>query len=146
MATIKVANFAFIQTGRFTLPGIRTTGTGDHPHIRANEVIHFDLPNDTRERGMLSFYFDTDKGADDGIDLAFEVSLGNAKYKWSFHGDAVACFQLPVSGLKAGDNYVVFNMTKGGTVTLPDPDEYLNGKGVVHFGQVCLTFHRDVVL
>lgn len=145
MATIKVANFAFIKADGFTLPGLRTSG--GTTHIRGNEVIHFDLPDDARERGMLSFYFDTDKGVDNGIDVAFDVTVnGGSKYSWSFNADRTACFQLPVFGLKHGDNYVVFNMSKGGTVTAPDPDEYLGGKGVVNFGQVCLTYHRDVAL
>jgi hypothetical protein len=146
MASIKVANFAFIKPEGFTLPGLITSGT--HAHIWDHEDIKFDLPNDARERGMLSFYWDTGKGADDKIDVAFEVSVnaGATKYSYSFNADRTGCFQLPVSGLKHGANSIRFTTTKAGTVTAPDPDENLLGKGVVHFGQVCLTYHRDVAL
>jgi hypothetical protein len=146
MASIKVANFAFIYTGNFTLPGLQTTA-GQHTHIRGTETMYFDLPDDARDKGMLSFYWDTNKGADDGIDLKFEVTVNSgSKYSWSYHSDEAGCFQLPVFNLKHGQNYVIFETTKAGKRTEPDPDEYLGGKGVVNFGQVCLTYHRDVAL
>ena len=144
MANIKVANFQFLH-GPFTLPGIRTT-PGKPTHIRGDEVISFDLPNDVTGDGLLSFIFNTAKGADDGISVSFGVSLGGAKYGWSFNGWVYACLQLPVGGLKKGQNHLHFNMTKGGKVTIPDPDEYLGGKGVVHFDCVALTYHRNVVV
>ncbi len=145
MATIRVANFTFVQAGMFTLPGIRTT-PGKLTHIRSEEVMHFDLPNDVRDKGMLSFWFDTQKGVDDGISLAFEVSVGASKYGYVFNQYVVSCFQLPVFGLKKGDNWVRFDMSKGGTVTIPDPNESLGGKGVANIGRVCLTYHRDVAI
>ena len=69
-----------------------------------------------------------------------------SKYSYSFKGDRTGCFQLPVNDLKHGDNYVVFRTPKAGKVTTPNPDEYLGGKGVVNFGQVCVTYHRDVAV
>ena len=147
MASIKVANFAFIQSGMFTLPGLTYSQPGGEAHIRTKETMHFDLPNDSRKNGILSFYWDTGKGADVGIDVAWEVTVnGGSKYAWSFTGDRTGCFVLPVFSLNHGDNYVIFHVTKGGKVTVPDPDESAGGKGVVHFGQVCIYFHRDVAV
>ena len=147
MASVRVANFVFIKSGMFTLPGLMTSGDGQHTHIRGIEAIKFDLPNDSRDSGILSFFWDTNKGADNGIDVAFEVTVNaGSKYSWSFRADTTGCLQVPVFGLKHGENFVNFTMTKGGTVTAPNPDEFLGGKGVVNFGQVCLTYHRDVAV
>ncbi|MES1241734.1 MAG: hypothetical protein ABUT39_08965 [Acidobacteriota bacterium] len=144
MGHVKVANFQFLH-GAFTLPGIRTT-PGKATHIRGDEVIYFDLPDDVTGDGLLSFIFNPAKGADDGISVTFEVRLGGSKYGWSFNTWLFACLQLPVGGLKKGQNYLIFETTKAGRVTAPDPDESLGGKGVVHFDSVSLTYHRNVAI
>ena len=147
MATIKVANFTFIHEGVFTLPGIRHSSPADgaKPHIRGTHTLHFDLPEDARPRGMLSFSFGVSKGHDNGVDLVFEVTVnGGSKGSWGFFREEYTGLQVPVHGLRAGENYLVFETTKAGKVTPPDPDESLGGKGTVTFGGVCPTYHRDV--
>jgi hypothetical protein len=45
--------------------------------------------------------------------------------------------------LKAGRNNFTFEMTKGGTVGVPDINQTIaNGKGKVRIGQVCLLYQR----
>lgn len=144
MPTVKVSNYAFVEDGAFSLPGIRTTG--NNTHIRSDQVYHFDLPADVRDRGVLSFIFDLDRGHDDGIDVAWEVSVNGDRIKsWAFRGgDEYAGVQLTVHNLRPGDNWVSFDMSKGGKVTQPNPDEYLGGKGKVNFSEVILSYHRDI--
>lgn len=145
MTTTKVANFGFIKTDGFTLPGLQTVN--GKTHLKDFEKIHVELPDDARDKAMLSFFFDTQKGDDDGIDVAFEVSVnGGSKHNFYFQRYMLGCLQLQMFGLQHGSNNVVFAMLKGGTVKAPDPDEALGGKGVVNFSNVCLTYHRDVVL
>jgi hypothetical protein len=68
MANIKIANFAFLQPAGFVLPGLRTGLPGGKVGLRATEDIYFDLPDDARPRGILSFNFYTEYGPDDGVD------------------------------------------------------------------------------
>ena len=96
---------------------------------------------------VLSFLFHCNKGVDDGVDLDFKVNINTGTtYHWSFKSDVVSCFQLQVAGLTPGENRIYFETTKAGTVTEPNPNEYLGGKGIVKFDQVCLIHHRDVAL
>src|SRR5215216_3142210 len=130
MAAIKVANFAFVKTEHFSLPTIGHQANGT-PFPLDHITASFDLPPDARERGMLSFYFDTQKGHDLGINVAFAVSVNSVQqHNWAF-GSAVAVgVQVQVSGLKKGQNNVTFTITKGGLVKLGDkPPATFGGMG-----------------
>jgi hypothetical protein len=140
MAHVRVADYIVLSSG-FTLPSTRTAG--GNVHIRGDEVISFDLPADILGYGILSFAFTTDKGVDDGIDVTFKISIGAVERSWWFKQFQFTGLQIPVKGLKPGNNYVTFETLKAGTVTAPDPDEYLGGKGVVHFEDIILTFLRN---
>lgn len=145
MTTTKVANFGFIKSGGFTLPGIVTVNK--KTQIQDTERIPVELPADVRDKGMLSFFFDTQKGIDDGIDVVIEVSVNHgSKQSFVFNSYIASCFQLQMSGLRPGSNEVAFTMLKGGAIDFPGLNAYLGGKGIMNFSNVCLTYHRDVVL
>lgn len=146
MATVKVANFAFISERAFVLPGLKTSPNGKQ-HLHDEQTFFFDLPNDVQERGMLSFQFNTGEGTDNSIDVAFEVTVnGGSKHTWMIAGHQTYGVQLHVFSLQPGRNNITFKMTKGGKGSPSDPNEHLGGKGIVTFNDVCLTYHRDVVL
>lgn len=143
MTIIKTANFLPLK-GAFTLPSVRKSD--DVYHLRADEVIYAELPSDVVGDGLLSFVYSTSKGVDSGIDVAFKVTIGTATYSWQWLSAMYAGIQIPVGGLKSGQNILRFTATKGGTVTEPNPNEYLSGKGLIHFDSVCLTYHRNITV
>lgn len=151
MTTIKVSNFVFVDDGG-TLPASKKGGTstgtsGSNYHLEAKREMKFELPDDTRERGLLTLNFDTMKGDDDGIDVAFKFGVnGKTAGSYKFKGDVYLGGTYQVHNLKPGVNTVFVEVTKAGKVTIPDPDEYLGGKGKVSFENISILHHRDVVI
>ncbi|MFP5245557.1 MAG: hypothetical protein ACLGH0_02600 [Thermoanaerobaculia bacterium] len=137
-----VSDFVVLVKGEFWLPDIKTSLTGKKSFVSDHAVAYEELPAGVLDQGILSFVIATHKGEDDGIDLAFKLQ----GYSWGFNVPVYFGIQVPVTGLKAKPAKTIFNfdMTKGGTLSTFDPDEYLNGKGKLRIGQVCLHYRYNI--
>jgi hypothetical protein len=136
MAT--VSDFIVVHGGEFWLPNILTSG--GKTHVTGIKDLSFELPAGVKSTGILSWIVSTSKGDDDEIDLAYKLQ----GYSWNHHSHVYFGIQLPIGGLVAGKNTIRFEVTKGGKVTAPDPDENIaGGEGKLRIGQVCLHYQRN---